>query len=121
MSYIGKLTKIQDNILLCHNTYISNNLFIGSVLYIYKENVNINNLAKGILLEISTKLLKRLLLEGNASDIKIDYKASTKRSGLYIPVGFNILGKNKVSVKRRMFQSARMPNSNVRCYTTKKT
>ena len=61
MSYIVKLN---NQILLFKKTSISNNLFIGSVLYIYKDNVNINNLAKRIYIIIN--LLTIFLLAVNA-------------------------------------------------------
>ena len=90
--YLGKLTSIKDNIMICLNKSNNYALFLGSVVYIYKTTSTYKFLAKGTLFEVSKDELKVLLIEGNYWDIKVDYNVYSNGSGIYIPVGYNILG-----------------------------
>jgi hypothetical protein len=64
MYYVGKLTSIKDNIMMCLNTDTHYNIFVGSVVYIYKRCNDSIPVAKGILFEVSKVELKILLLQG---------------------------------------------------------
>jgi hypothetical protein len=65
MYYLGKLTSIKDNIMICLNKSNNNALFLGSVVYIYKTKSIYKPVAKGTLFEVSKDELKILLIEGN--------------------------------------------------------
>ena len=94
MQLLGKLTSIKDNIMLCLNKESNDKLFLGSVVYILKttSDSDSESVGKGTIFEVSKDELKLLLIEGQSSEIKINYNVYTYGAGIYISIGFNVLG-----------------------------
>lgn len=98
MYYIGRVTSFKDNIIICLNSDSNYNFFLGNLIYIYQgeggSNLSSfkNAVGKGVIFEVSKHELKILLLEGFSWDIKVNYNVYSEGKGVYIPVGYNVLG-----------------------------
>jgi len=83
--YIGKISNIQDSILLCDE--IHSNPFIGEIVYFN------NNLSyKGLVFEMSLKNIKILLLDCDQKNLFIGDSIIGSRETIKIKVGFHVLG-----------------------------
>ena len=83
--YIGKISNIQDSIILCDVVF--SNPFIGEIVY-FKNNTSF----KGIVFEISLKNIKILLLDCDQKNLFIGNNIFGLRETLKIKVGFYVLG-----------------------------
>ena len=83
--YIGKISNIQDSIILCDEMY--SNPFVGEIVYF-----NNNTFYKGLVFEISLKNIKILLLDCDQKNLFIGDSIFGSRETIKIKVGFHVLG-----------------------------
>jgi len=85
LTYVGKISTIQDSIVLCH--FPISNTFIGE-LVCFNESIN----QKGIVFEISSTNIKIFLLDCDQKTLFIGDSISGLNETVKIKVGFYVLG-----------------------------